>query len=229
MFVIFFFPETNMHPDPERKMRWAESLRNITKAFSFKRLRTLYVTTFLFGSGFSFFTTFIAVFLISKFSFSQGMTGNFFAYVGVSIVVVQAVITRYVSKRWKSEDVLKYTIIASGLLLLAQVLPDHAWGIIIIVPFFAMMYGLSQANIQGLISTSAGPDVQGEILGINASVQAVAQSIPPVLAGFVAALLNPSFPIVIAGVVTIAAGVYFVSFFKSKGTVFTNGASQKIS
>ena len=69
--------------------------------------------------------------------------------------------------------------------------------------------GLSQSNIAGLISRSAEPQIQGEILGINSSVQALAQTIPAVLSGYVAAGMGPNTPVVVSALIMISAAVFF--------------------
>ena len=75
---------------------------------------------------------------------------------------------------------------------------------------FAIFNGLSQANLAGLVSRSVDASIQGEILGINSSIQALAQSIPPILAGFLAAHIRPSFPLLVSGSTIILAGIVFL-------------------
>ena len=48
------------------------------------------------------------------------------------------------------------------------------------------------ANLTGLISTTSKQHEQGGVLGINSSVQALAQSIPPLFAGAIAAIFAPT-------------------------------------
>ena len=176
----------------------------------------MFATNFLFQAGFTFFTTFSSVFLITKFHFNQGDIGNYFAYVGIWIAISQALVTRKVSSIWNERQILDVSIIATGLFILFQFIPTVWWGLLFVIPFFAIFMGLSQANITSLISRSVGPDVQGEILGVNASVQALAQSIPPVLSGYIAARIAAGAPLVISGITIIIAGIVFIVF--SKGT-----------
>jgi MFS transporter, DHA1 family, tetracycline resistance protein len=79
----------------------------------------------------------------------------------------------------------------------------------LLVPFFAISIGLSQANMTALISRSADRSVQGEVLGINGSVMALAQAIPPVISGVVAAYFEPHAPLLIAATLAVIAGLYF--------------------
>lgn len=188
------------------------SIQNIGKAFSTPKLRGLFTTSFLFISGFTFFTTFFAVFLVKKFGFSEGGVGNYFAYVGIWIAIAQALVTPFVAKHFSSIAILRFALVITGIAIFIQVLPHHVGVLYIIVPFFAIANGLVMANLNGLISRSAGADVQGEILGINASVQALGQSIPPILAGYIAASIAFSTPIIVSSALIVIAGIVFTVF-----------------
>jgi MFS family permease len=109
---------------------------------------------------------------------------------------------------------LQITLISTGIFILAYLLPPFWWGLLIVTPFFAIANGLSQANITGLISNLVGPEIQGEILGINASVAAMAQAIPAMLTGFIAASLTPSSPSIVAAGVIIIGGIIFIVAFR---------------
>ena len=198
----------------DKKIIWGQSVKNIIRAFNIRELRILFTTVFLFQSGFTFFTTFFSVFLITKFGFTQGNTGNFFAYLGVWLVITQGFLTRIIAKKFSEKKVLRITLISTGVSILAYLLPSVWWGLLIVTPFFAFANGLSQANITGLISNSVGPETQGEILGINASVAAMAQAIPAILTGFIAASLTPSSPSIVAAGVIILGGIIFIVAYR---------------
>jgi DHA1 family tetracycline resistance protein-like MFS transporter len=198
----------------DKKIIWGQSIKNIIRAFKIRELRTLFITVFLFQSGFTFFTTFFSVFLITKFGFTQSSTGNFFAYLGIWLVITQGFLTRIISKKFSENKVLQITLISTGIFILAYLLPPFWWGLLIVTPFFAIANGLSQANITGLISNLVGPEIQGEILGINASVAAMAQAIPAMLTGFIAASLTPSSPSIVAAGVIIIGGIIFIVAFR---------------
>ena len=198
----------------DKKIIWGQSVKNIIRAFNIRELRILFTTVFLFQSGFTFFTTFFSVFLITKFGFTQSNTGNFFAYLGVWLVITQGFLTRIIAKKFSEKKVLRITLISTGVFILAYLLPSVWWGLLIVTPFFAFANGLSQANITGLISNSVGPETQGEILGINASVAAMAQAIPAMLTGFIAASLTPSSPSIVAAGVIILGGIIFIVAYR---------------
>lgn len=212
--VIFICLAETFKPKKDKKIIWGQSVKNIINAFKIRELRILFTTVFLFQSGFTFFTTFFSVYLITKFGFTQGNTGNFFAYLGIWLVFTQGFLTRIISNKFSENKVLKITIIFTGVMILVFLIPNAWWGLLIIAPFFAFANGLSQANITGLISNSVGPEIQGEILGINASVAAMAQAIPAMLSGFIAASLTPASPSIVAAGVIILGGIIFIAAYR---------------
>ena len=212
--VIYLLPETLKVKGTELSLHFAKSFKNIARVFRMKELRPLFATNFLFQSGFTFFTTFFSVFLITKFNFDQGSIGNYFAYVGIWIAFSQAFITRKISARFTAKQIIRVSLISTGIFILAQFIPNVWWGLLIITPFFAICNGLSQANLSSLISRSVGPEIQGQILGINASVQALAQTIPPIISGFLAASVAAVTPVAVSGITIILAGIVFIIFYK---------------
>lgn len=210
--VIKFLPET-LKQKKEYKIEWTRSLHNIARAFVAKHLRVLFLNRFLFISGFTFFTTFFSVYLINKFGFDQGHIGYYFAYLGIWIAFTQGFLTRKLTGKFEPENILKISYLGMSIILFLYILPNHWWWLLILAPIFAMFNGVSQSFSIGLISSSVDDSVQGETLGIASSVQAIAQAIPPIIAGFVAAI-HPTIPILAASGFTFLAWIVFVLFYK---------------
>ncbi len=83
--VAFFMPETIRHK-VKRRIRFARAFDNIKAASHGQGKRRLFVTSFLFQSGFAFIITFFGVYLVSRFGFGQGDIGYIFAFVGLLLV-----------------------------------------------------------------------------------------------------------------------------------------------
>ncbi len=219
--VFFFFPETLQKFQQTLQINWSKSLLNIAHAYTFDGIRAMFATNFLFLAGFTFFTSFFSIFLIQRFHFNQGNIGDFFSYVGIWIAFTQAFITRNIAKVFPEARVLDISILGSGLAILLFFWPSVWWQLLLVAPFFAIFNGLTQANMTALISRSVDPTMQGEILGVNASIQALAQSIPPILSGYIAAQLTPESPIFVAAVTILLAGATFLIFY-NKPVYITN-------
>lgn len=210
LLILLILPETLKRVGDAARMSWLKSVRNIAKVFRNRSIRAILGTVFLFQSGFTFFTTFVAVYYISRFGFTQGSIGNMFAYVGVCIALTQLVILRRLPKN-KEYAILRITLIGSGIMLLAYVVPSAPWQLLLIIPVFSVFSGITQAYLPAVVSRSADGSVQGEVLGINASVASLAQAIPPVISGYFAAISSPEVPLIVAGIVALSAAVLFLA------------------
>jgi DHA1 family tetracycline resistance protein-like MFS transporter len=215
--VIGFLPETIKKKTTEFKLHALEAFTNIAKAFTNSGLRNITPSTFLFNAGFTFFTTFFAVFLAVRFGFSQGNTGDYFAYFGIWIAIVQGGLIGIVSKRFKDYQVLRYSFFGGALTLLTYLLiPNghHRW-LFLIPPVLALFIGMSQAFLPTIVSRVTPKEIQGESLGINTSVSAMAQAIPAIIAGYVATI-NTSATVITASILIALAGIIFWVLFKPK-------------
>ena len=213
--VIFLFKETLKNAQAHMRIHWGKSIHNIINAFAMEKLRVIFLANFFYVGGFTFFTTFFSVFLIRKFNFTQGHIGDFFSYIGIWIVFTQAVITRLLSKFVKEHVILKVSYIVGGIFVMLFFVPTVWWGLLLVVPFFSIANGLTQSNSLALISRSVGQDIQGEVLGINASIQAFAQSVPPILSGYIAASISPEATIFISSLVVVFAGILFIALYRA--------------
>ncbi len=213
--VITIFPETLKNIQQHLQIHLLKSIQNIGKAFRIKGLLVPFISSFLLTSGFTFFTTFASVFFIKRFGWSQGNIGDYFSYVGLWIAITQAVITRQVASKFNESQVLKVTMLGTAVALAAFFLPRVGWQVLVITPIFSIFNGLTQANLPGLVSRSAPQEVQGEVLGITSSVQALAQTIPAVLSGYIAASISPEAPLLFGSLIIALAGAIFVIFYKA--------------
>ncbi len=212
--VKFNFKETNKLKTNHPHIKITQSVTNIIKVFKLKNLRLLYLTNFLFFSGFTFFVTFIGVVLIDKFKFTQLQMGYFFSFMGICFALSQAVGTRIVARYFPERKVLRFSMILGGLAVFLIFLTSQWQFLLILAPILSLANGLSMSNILGLISRSSDQTIQGEILGINFSVQALGQLIPPILSGFIAASFTPETPLLVSSIVMFISGIVFILFYR---------------
>ena len=191
---------------------FSSGFRNVGRAFASPRLRTIFIVMFLLTFGFTFFTQFFQIFLSEKFAYTPSQVGDIFAYVGIWIALTQGGLTR-VFKRFTPQQIMNVCIFLLSAMFIFLVLPDQNKWLYFILPFIAIAQGLITPNASNLVSSQAGPEAQGEILGINQSVQSLAQAIPPIVAGVIVSI-RMELPILVAAACTFAAGGIFVFFFR---------------
>lgn len=222
--VLFILPETHRHINSKLKIAYNQSLTNIRKAISNPALRIIFTSEFFFWGGFTFFTTFFQFLLFNKLGFKPNNVGDFFAYIGICIALTQGFITPFVSKRFKNHQVLRVALLGCGLALFAQLWPSNTTELLMVTPLIAIFNGLTLANATALVSLSAGKEIQGEVLGIEASVQALAQAIPAAAAGYVATM-GVNVPVIVGGSIMVAGGLIFNLFYRPNRRVQTAEAA----
>lgn len=196
----------------EKTVSFKTGVKNLIRAFTDEKYKTVFTTIFLVSAGFSFFTQFFQAYLVSKFSFSQSQIGELFAYIGIWIVLTQGILVRVLPKV-KPQKVVFYSALFLGLFLMTLVIPENYTYIYFILPFIAISNGLLNPNSQAIISELADENAQGEIFGINQSVQSLGVAVAPLISGIIYSL-DIRLPILTAGVLIVLASINFRKSFK---------------
>ncbi len=207
------FAETLKVFNPNVSVSVLTGVRNIQKAFvSNPALRTVLLVSFLFVFGFTFFTQFFQVYLIKKFDYQQKDIGFFFGYIGILISVTQGGLVRVVSKKFKPTQVLFVTILTMSIGYLVVLIPDVSWQLLVFMPLISVSQGLTFPNVSAIVSNAVPANMQGETLGMQQSVQSLAQIFPPIIGGFAVAF-SLEFPMYLAAAACFLAWVIFMSKF----------------
>ncbi|OFY86114.1 MAG: hypothetical protein A3F72_06585 [Bacteroidetes bacterium RIFCSPLOWO2_12_FULL_35_15] len=217
VFVFVSFPET-LKEKNKTPVSLFTGIYNINTAFQLKHLRIIFLVVFLFTLGWNFFTQFFSVFLIHKFEYKDfSQIANIFAFIGIWIVVAQGGLQRPLTKKYSSLKIIKVTALLIGITLPMLLFPSstQVFYIFYILPFVSVFQGLTQPNLTAVVSDQVGEKDQGQILGINQSIQSLGMAIPPIIAGYIHTL-HPNLPIIVACVCTIIGWLVLVLFFKTK-------------
>lgn len=211
LFVSFFFKET-LKEKLHSRVDVFTGFKNIYLAFKMENLRIMFLVTFLLGFGFNLFAQFFSVYLIQKFRLNQAQIGSFFAYIGIWIAISQGGVTRFVAKKISSVKVLPVAAFLLAVSLFILIFPSRKMELYLILPLIAIFQGLVQPNGISIISNLAKENSQGEIMGINQSLQSIAQTIPPIIDGVIIAM-NIHLPMIAAASCTFLAWFIFVFLF----------------
>lgn len=187
--VVWLFSETL---PPSRRRQVAFHLLvgpiNIARAFATPAYRRMFLVVLAFFFGFNFFTQFFQVYLLEKFSVSGSQLGIILSYLGIWSILTQALLVRPVSKRFTSRQVLPVSLLLLAFSFTALLMVPQFWLLFPVLIFIPLFSGLSNPNLTSLVCGLAGERNQGEILGINQSVMAMAQFVPPLIGGYVVGL-----------------------------------------
>ncbi len=214
--VYFFLPETNtLRREASKKITFLKAFSNIKTAFTDTQCSHIYKANFFYFSGFAFFTSFSGLYLVERYNVGEAQLGNYFAAIGIWIILTQIVILRIVSKRKTPLQVLRVSMILVAVASSLTPFMSTLFLQYVLLPFVAIPQGLSMANLTALLSSSVPKEKQGVALGINGSLSALSQGITPLLGGVIAGLFGISMPFIIGGVCIFYAW-YGVLQFKMK-------------
>lgn len=116
----------------------------------------------------------------AAFGWSERIVGLSLAVYGLSMVVVQGGLIRWVIPRLGERRTLAWFLPWNVVLLILIAFVPNGILLIVLTPFFAVG-GLVQPAIQGLASRLTADDAQGELQGVLAAATAVAAIVSPLL------------------------------------------------
>ena len=204
VFISLMLPETHHVRSKERTFSPLKGLHNIQAAIRDVDARPVYLANFFYMSGFTFFTSFIGILLVSL-HFTEATIGTFFAAVGVCIVITQLLILRILAGKYSEKAILRYSMICVALCMAVYPFVGSGGIIFLLIPFLAVPQGLSMANLPALVSKSVSPIKQGAALGINGSMIALATGIVPLIAGLGSSVVGIKLPFIAGSLLVLLA------------------------
>ncbi len=205
--ILFFFPET-LKVKTNTPITFTRGINNFVKSFKIKNLRNIFMVVLLLSIGFSFFTQFFSVLLIEKFEYQESDIGFLYGWIGIWLVFTQAVVVRKLSDKIAPEKILSFSLIALSLVIFLLLIPEQSWWFYVINPMIALSQGITSPNLTTIVSKQAKPEQQGEILGINQSMNSMGQIIPPLIAGVLTAI-SVSLPILVGATCILLSWIVF--------------------
>lgn len=216
VFLTLMLPETNLNPRASKGFTIFKGIRNIQAAIRDVDARPVYLTTFLYMSGFTFMTSFMGVFLVGKFGFDETGVGTFFGAVGAWVIFAQLVLLRILAPKYSERKIVRYTMLIMGsTMILWPFIPSAPW-LFVAMPFIAVSQGLTMANLTSLVSKSVSAERQGAALGINGSLMAFAQGLIPLVAGIGTGAIGIATPLIAGGLLVLLAWTNLFVFSKRR-------------
>lgn len=200
MGTAFLLPPAPKHAATETTPRAPGTIReNIFQwriyipFFKEREIRRLLFEFFLFAFSFSMFISGMALFLERRFSlhghpFGVREVGYLFAYSGFLGILIQGGVLGRIVKRFGERKVLftGFLCMGAGYGLLSLI---HTIPLLLVVMIFSSFgSGVVRPAITSLITQTAGRHQQGVVLGLNQSLNSIAQIIAPLIAGELIAL-----------------------------------------
>jgi len=196
-------------PMEDKKVDWMKPFTQLRKGYNLPGLKKLFTANFFYFSGFAFFTTFIPVYLVKNFGFTQFQTGNFFLYIGILLVIGQGIVVPKLFAKYREANVMPITLFLTGLFVFLQPIPNQLVIFLVFATLFSFNNSITQISLNTLVSNNASEKDQGLALGTNQSVRALGNAFPSMLSGVAAALATPGTPLIIAGTIMMLTAIAY--------------------
>lgn len=213
LLILFFYKETHFIKK-EKKITLMQGVHNLKKAFHFSEFQLLFLTTFFFAFGWSFFYEFIPVTWIKRYQLDAQGVGSLYAYAAAIYALCASLLIRPIINRFKLAPTLFYALAIQGVYILIFLIPmDFNW-LWIYIPPQQFLGALAFPILQSLISSRTSDDMQGEILGIMQSVLACGFILSPLISGPLLGITT-DMPMYVGGISFILAA-FIMSIFLQK-------------
>ncbi len=207
-----FQPKSNHDTSP---MSLIQGLRNIQKAFQIKDLRLTFIAIFFSCLGWSFYWEFTPVTWISQHQFDVATIGNFYAYGALIYAISCGLLIRPIVNRFSNRMIFSGSLLILSLSIGAlkfHTEPEWLWFYIALQQFaIALFWPTASAAISNTVDESK----QGEIMGILQSVDSLAFSVGPLIAGPLLAF-DASTPITVGASTIFLAAIILKSGIRTK-------------
>ncbi|SDY81548.1 MFS transporter, DHA1 family, tetracycline resistance protein [Jannaschia faecimaris] len=179
VFGLIVLPETLRKPRPFNLSR-ANPLGSLRAVTALPGLGGLLLVFFFYQVANWVYPAIWAYFTQSAFGWTERMVGVSLAVYGISMVVVQGVLIRWIIPRLGERTTLRWFLPYNAVILLCVAFVPHGWLMLLLTPFSALG-AIVQPAIQGVASRVTADDAQGELQGVLASITAIAAIVSPLL------------------------------------------------
>lgn len=182
--IAWKFPETRQAGN-NVTFNFIESISNIRKVFLWHQLRWLFLATFAFAFGSSFFNEFIPLLLRKQFQFTLSDIGNYYACGGAWYAFSSGIITTVLLKYFPPEKIAIKALIGCAICMLMFLIISERQYIWFILPALMFCLSFTYPTTAAMVSNQASIENQGEVLGVYQSVIGCAMGLSPLLLGSV--------------------------------------------
>ncbi len=177
------------------------NLGALRKALDRPLVGPLLTTRFFFGLGFSTFQTIFPLYSQYHLGLTVQVTGFVLTYVGVLVVLVQALGIGWLTVRYsESSLIFGATVLMAGSLLAWAFVPNLSLLLVVLAPV-ALAGGTNNTIINGHLSKAVSPEEFGGTLGLSTSLESLTRALAPSIGGALLGQLGTWAPGVFSGLV----------------------------
>lgn len=181
----------------DRPSRWSA----IGEAARHPVISRLMLLTFLVGFAFTGIESVFGLWAQAKFAWGPREIGVCFAFVGIAAALTQTFVTGRLAERFGEGPMLAAGMTLTMIACALQPLSTNAAMVIALMCLTAIGQSVAWPNVSALISQTADPDRQGQILGLNNAMGALARVVGPFCAAMSFAHVSIEGPFILGALI----------------------------
>ncbi len=218
LLVTLFFPETLETRNVSQKVHLLKSFVLTYDSLSHQQYRDIFFVWMLFICGWAMFLQFLPAFLILNFNYTTASIGPMLAFMGGTFACSQIFIARRFLRKISAETMLKIVMLFPGIATLGVTF-SHNW---LQLHFFAFLFpfsmGFTLPSLLAAISNRGDATMQGKMLGMAQSLQALMTIVATLLGGKLLAM-NSYLSAIVGSVLMIMGWLVFIVYVNHKSQI----------
>lgn len=215
LLLFIFLSKETLIKKTSKNISFNISLVHIRKSLQDSKLKHVYLISFLFTCTLSLFIVFGSSFLVNKFNLTLTGINLFLFFFGICIILAQIFLQYIYKKLHKLKIISIFSVVyLFGLFLIRST--DTISLTYVSLFFIAFSIGMLYPTILNIIDENTHQDDKGEKLGINTSIQSLAQAISVLCIGISTYFINIKNVIVIIMLGVLLVLLLSVSLYKKK-------------
>lgn len=189
------------------KIHPLSGLTILHRNFSKSATRGLYLINFIFYFGLFFFYQYFPALLVNRYNFTPSKIADISAYIAVVIALSQLCIVRPLAKHFQPRKVTIFSAFLLAPCLIGLTVNNLRFVVIVALPLAGIFMSLATTNLQSVVSHSVSENAQGEVMGVNYSMQILGEVITSLIGGFLAGYFLITMPLILGGMIVFLAAI----------------------
>lgn len=213
--ITIFIKESRVRDQTisHRPSRWSA----VGEAVGHPVIGRLMLLTFMVGFAFTGIESVFGLWTQARYDWGPREIGVAFAFVGVAAAITQTFVTGRLSERYGEGPMLAVGMAMTTVAIVLQVFSVNGVMVIALMCLTAIGQSVAFPNVGSLISRTADPYRQGQILGLNNACGALARVIGPFCSGLAFAGISINAPFILGAVVVAPAILLALSASRRAG------------
>ncbi|NVM45549.1 MAG: MFS transporter [Candidatus Lokiarchaeota archaeon] len=191
--VLIFLPESITHKEDKISLKLGDiiPINEAKRFFKSAETRGILITFFIYSFGFFLFISTFALYTTNQLNVTPQQLTFYMAWIGVLRVLFQSVLINPILKRVSENTTLKVGIFALFFTMAFLIFTTNFWIVFIPISFLAFGTGVTRPILTSKLTKVVKREETGSILGVNNSLNSVAQIITPILGGLILQYFPP--------------------------------------